>query len=83
MLVFLRIGAGALEITGCWTNVSAPDAQHRMDTHPNSFLSGGSYVDVADGAATINLTRARSRSSSGRLSPPRAPTSRTSRAIRE
>lgn len=55
VLDFLKIGSGALEITGCWANVSAPGAPHRMHTHPNNFLSGVYYVQVADGADTINF----------------------------
>jgi len=55
VLAFLRIGAGALEITGCWANVCAPGAPHRMHTHPNNFLSGVHYVHVTDGADTINF----------------------------
>jgi hypothetical protein len=66
VLAFIRIGAGTLEITGCWAKVSAPGALHPDGHHPNSFLSGGSYVDVANGADTINLTRGRSRPSSSR-----------------
>jgi uncharacterized protein (TIGR02466 family) len=55
VLEFLRIGSGTLEITGCWANVSSPDAPHRMHTHPNNFLSGVYYLQVADGADTINF----------------------------
>ena len=55
VLAFLRIGVGTLEITGCWANVSAPGAPHRMHTHPNNFLSGVYYVHVTDGADTINF----------------------------
>ena len=55
VLAFLRIGPGALEVTGCWANVNAPGAPHRMHTHPNNFLSGVYYVHVTDGADTINF----------------------------
>ncbi len=54
VLDFLKIGSGALEITGCWANVSSPGAHHRMHTHPNNFLSGVYYVRVANGTDTIN-----------------------------
>ncbi|HEU5319952.1 MAG TPA: 2OG-Fe(II) oxygenase family protein [Methylomirabilota bacterium] len=55
VLGFLKIGSGALEVTGCWANVNAPGAPHRMHTHPNNFLSGAYYVQVAGGADTINF----------------------------
>ncbi|MGH7391302.1 MAG: 2OG-Fe(II) oxygenase family protein, partial [Candidatus Rokuibacteriota bacterium] len=55
VLDFLKIGSGVLEITGCWANVGAPGAPHRMHTHPNNFLSGVYYLQVDDGGNTINF----------------------------
>jgi uncharacterized protein (TIGR02466 family) len=55
VLEFLRIGSTELLITGCWANVNAPGAEHRMHTHPNNFLSGVYYVRVFAGAETINF----------------------------
>ena len=46
-LVFLRVGHPQLLLTGCWANVNAPGAAHRMHAHPNNFLSGVYYVQVA------------------------------------
>jgi uncharacterized protein (TIGR02466 family) len=55
VLVFLRISDASCRITGCWANVNAPGACHRMHTHPNNFLSGAYYVQVEEGADTINF----------------------------
>ena len=56
VLEFLRIGeCEAPRITGCWANVNAPGAAHRMHAHPNNFLSGVYYVRVPQGADTINF----------------------------
>jgi uncharacterized protein (TIGR02466 family) len=56
VLEFLRIGeCEAPRITGCWANVNAPGAAHRMHAHPNNFLSGVYYVQVPARADTINF----------------------------
>lgn len=55
VLHFLRVGYDAFEITGCWANVLAPGAAHRMHAHPNNFLSGVYYLRTAPGADTINF----------------------------
>jgi uncharacterized protein (TIGR02466 family) len=55
VLEFLRVGAHPLHLTGCWANLNAPGAAHRMHTHPNNFLSGVYYVQVIDGADTIRF----------------------------
>ena len=55
VLRFLHIGYDALEITGCWANVLAPGAAHKMHSHPNNFLSGVYYVRTRPGADTINF----------------------------
>jgi len=44
-----------LVITGCWANVNAPGTGHRLHSHRNNFLSGAYYVQVQDGADTINF----------------------------
>jgi len=54
-LAFLRVGYRQVLTTGCWANVNAPGAAHRMHAHPNNFLSGVYYVQVQDGADTINF----------------------------
>ena len=55
VLRFLRIGQQTMVITGCWANVLAPGAAHRMHSHPNNFLSGVYYLRTAAGADTINF----------------------------
>jgi uncharacterized protein (TIGR02466 family) len=44
-----------LVITGCWANVNAPGTGHRLHSHRNNFLSGAYYVQVQEGADTINF----------------------------
>ena len=55
VLDFLKIGHEPVTITGCWVNVLAPGKGHRAHSHPNNFLSGVYYVQVEDGADTINF----------------------------
>ena len=55
VLEFLRVSYGRIQITGCWANVNAPGASHRMHAHPNNYLSGVYYVQVQEGADTINF----------------------------
>lgn len=55
VLQFLRISERDLEITGCWANLYAPGAAHRMHSHPNNFLSAAYYVCTWPGADTINF----------------------------
>jgi uncharacterized protein (TIGR02466 family) len=52
---FLELGTADYEITGCWANVAPPGAWHRMHSHPNNFLSGVYYVQLPEGAKTINF----------------------------
>ena len=52
---FLRIGYDAFEVTGCWANVLAKGAAHKIHSHPNNFLSGVYYVRTHPGADTINF----------------------------
>jgi len=47
-LAFLRVDHPQVLITGCWANVNASGAAHRMHAHPNNFLSGVYYVQVQD-----------------------------------
>jgi uncharacterized protein (TIGR02466 family) len=44
-----------LTITGCWANVNAPGTGHRLHSHRNNFLSGAYYVQVQQGADSINF----------------------------
>jgi uncharacterized protein (TIGR02466 family) len=55
ILQFLRIGYDAFEVTGCWANVLAKGAAHKMHSHPNNFLSGAYYVRTHPGADSINF----------------------------
>ncbi len=68
VLEFLKIEHGALLITGCWATVNAPGAAHRMHSHPNNFLSSVYYVQVAEGADTVNFHDPRPQS--GIIRPP-------------
>ena len=68
VLEFLKIGYDALQITGCWASMSAPGAAHRIHSHPNNFLSGVYYVQVGQGADTINFHDPRPQS--GIIRPP-------------
>jgi uncharacterized protein (TIGR02466 family) len=63
VLRFLRVGHDAVEITGCWANVLAPGASHKMHSHPNNFLSGVYYVRTRPGADTINFHDPRAQAS--------------------
>lgn len=55
VLAFLQVGTASFEITGLWLNVAAPGGAVRMHNHPNNFLSGVYYVQVQQGADTINF----------------------------
>ncbi len=55
VLLFLRIGYDAFEITGCWANVLAKGAAHKAHSHPNNFLSGVYYVRIHPGTDAINF----------------------------
>jgi uncharacterized protein (TIGR02466 family) len=68
VLQFLKIGAEAIEITGCWANLYAPGAAHRAHSHPNNYLSAVYYVRTWPGADTINFHDPRSQA--GVLRPP-------------
>jgi len=51
----LRVGTAPFEITGLWVNVAAPGGAVRMHNHPNNFLSGVYYLQVQEGADSINF----------------------------
>ena len=53
-LSYLRIPK-SLMITGCWANVNAPGTGHRLHSHRNNYLSGAYYVQVQEGADSINF----------------------------
>ena len=53
-LSYLRIPK-PLTVTGCWANVNAPGTGHRLHSHRNNYLSGAYYVQVQDGADSINF----------------------------
>lgn len=55
VLALLEITHEGCEITGCWANVYARGAAHGMHSHPNNYLSGVYYVQVSEGANTINF----------------------------
>lgn len=55
VLEYLNVGHESFKITGCWANVSAPGAGHRVHNHPNNHLSGVYYVRTNHGANTINF----------------------------
>jgi uncharacterized protein (TIGR02466 family) len=55
ILRFLRIGQGAIEVTGCWATVLAPEAGHRAHHHPNNYLSGAYYLRTPAAADSINF----------------------------
>ena len=53
-LSYLRV-VRPLIITGCWANVNAPGTGHRLHSHRNNYLSGAYYVQVQEGADSINF----------------------------
>ena len=55
VLAFLRVGTAPFEITGLWVNLQAPGGAVRMHDHPSNFLSGVYYVQVQEGADSINF----------------------------
>jgi len=68
VLQFLKIGAEAIEITGCWANLYAPGAAHRQHCHPNNYLSAVYYVSTWPNADTISFHDPRSQA--GVMRPP-------------
>lgn len=54
VLDYLRLRQ-SLIITGCWANVNPPGTGHRLHSHRNNYLSGAYYLQVQEGADTINF----------------------------
>lgn len=50
---FLQLAATDFHFTGCWANINPTGGINTPHTHPNNYLSGVYYVQVADGADTI------------------------------
>ena len=63
ILKFVKVDYEAVEVTGCWANVSAKGASHAIHTPPNNFLSGVYYVQTWPGADTVNCHDPRSQAS--------------------
>ena len=55
VLHYLKVINTGAHLTGCWANVNAPGASHRLHSHRNNYLSGVYYVQASDGANTINF----------------------------
>jgi uncharacterized protein (TIGR02466 family) len=55
VLAHLKVGHEGFRITGCWANVNAPGAGHRVHSHPNNYLSGVYYVRTHEGADSISF----------------------------
>ena len=68
VLQFLKIGDAAIEVTGCWANLYAPGAAHRVHSHPNNYLSAVYYVRTWPGADILNFHDPRSQT--GVIRPP-------------
>ena len=52
-LEYLSIDYDAIQITGCWANISGVGHSHRRHSHPNNFLSGVYYIEVPVGGNNI------------------------------
>lgn len=55
VLDYLKVVRGALEITGCWANMSPRGDGHKPHTHPNNYFSGVYYVQTQEGANRITF----------------------------
>jgi uncharacterized protein (TIGR02466 family) len=55
VLAYLKIGHQGFKVTGCWANLNAPAAGHRLHNHPNNYLSGVYYVRTQPGADSISF----------------------------
>jgi uncharacterized protein (TIGR02466 family) len=53
VLESLKVRYDGFEITGCWANIAAPGAPHKLHTHPNNYLSGVYYVKTQPRANSI------------------------------
>ena len=56
VLDFVEVQYDSFAITGCWANIAAPGAPHKMHTHPNNYLSGVYYLKVPKGGESISFT---------------------------
>jgi uncharacterized protein (TIGR02466 family) len=68
ILVFLKVGYDAFEISACWATVLATGAAHRVHHHPNNYLSAVYYLRTGPGADSINFHDPRSQT--GVIRPP-------------
>jgi uncharacterized protein (TIGR02466 family) len=50
---YLQLEQYPMMITGCWANINPPGSYHPTHNHPNNYLSGVYYVDVAAGAPDL------------------------------
>ncbi len=55
MLDFVAVSHDGFAITGCWANIAAPGAPHKIHTHPNNYLSGVYYLKVPAGGESITF----------------------------
>jgi len=55
VLQFLGHKQEKMIVTGCWANISGPNAHHKEHSHPNHFLSGVFYVKAPKGGDSINF----------------------------
>lgn len=55
VLEFLETESQAVEITGCWANISPSGASHRSHMHANNYLSAVYYVSVPPGGDKITF----------------------------
>lgn len=53
-LAYLRLPE-PLVITGLWANLNPPGTGHRLHSHRNNYLSGAYYLQVQEGADSINF----------------------------
>ena len=55
VMQFLKMEHTPLIITGCWANISAPEATHKSHTHPNNYQSAVYYLQADEGARQISF----------------------------
>lgn len=56
----LEVEYGPVQITVCWANLNPKGAVHHSHNHPNNYLSGVYYVQVAPGSDAIQFHDPRS-----------------------
>ena len=52
-LEYLEFDYEAIQITGCWANISGKGNTHRRHSHPNNYFSGVYYVEAPPGSNNI------------------------------